>query len=38
MEALLQRGPCTLEPPDEPVERLVSRGLDMGIEVEQEKL
>ena len=36
-EALLQRGPGTPEPPDEAVERLVSRGPDMGMEPKQEE-
>ena len=31
VEALLQRGPGASKPPGEPVERLVSRGPDMGI-------
>ena len=37
MEALLQRGPDGPEPPDEAVERLASRGPDMGMEPEQEE-
>ena len=37
VEALLQRGPGAPESPDEAVERLVSRGSDMGMEPEQEK-
>ena len=37
VEALLQRGPGTPEPPDEAVERLVSRGPDMGMKPEQEE-
>ena len=37
VEALLQRGPGAPEPPDEAVERLVSRGPDMGMEPEQEE-
>ena len=36
VEALLQRGPGTPEPPDEAVERLVSPGPDMSMEPEQE--
>ena len=35
VEVLLQRGPGAPEPPDEAVERLVSRGPDMGMEPEQ---
>ena len=34
MKALLQRGPGAPELPDEAVERLVSRGPDMGMEPE----
>ena len=37
VEALLQRGPGTPEPPNEAVERLISRGPDMGMEPEQEE-
>ena len=37
VEALLQRGLRALKPPDEAVERLVSREPDMGMEPEQEK-
>ena len=37
VEALLQRDPGTPEPPDEAVERLISRGPDMGIEPEREQ-
>ena len=36
VEALLQRGPDGPEPPDETVERLASRGPDIGMEPEQE--
>ena len=36
LEALLQRGPAS-EPPDEAVDRLASRGHDMGMEPEQEE-
>ena len=35
VEALLQHGPGAPEPPGEAVERLVSCGLDMGMEPEQ---
>ena len=35
VEALLQRGPGAPEPPDEAVERLVSRGPDIYMEPEQ---
>ena len=38
MEALLQRDPGAPETPDEVVERLVSRGLDIGMELEQQEL
>ena len=37
VEALLQRGPNAPELPDEAVERLVSCGPNMGIELEQEE-
>ena len=37
VEALLKRGPAALEPPDEAVERLDSRGPDVGTEPEQEE-
>ena len=37
VEALLQRGPGAPEPPDEAVERLVSRVPGMGMEPEQEE-
>ena len=37
VEALLQRGPGAPEPPNEAVERLISREPDMGMEPEQEK-
>ena len=37
VKALLQRGPSAPEPPDEAVERLISRGPDMGMEPEQEE-
>ena len=37
LEALLQRGLGTPEPPDEVVEQLVSLGPDMSMEPEQEK-
>ena len=37
VEALLQRSPGAPEPSDEALERLVSRGLDMGMEPEQEE-
>ena len=37
VEALLQRGPGALEPPNESVERLVSHGPHMGIVPEHEK-
>ena len=36
-EALLQRDPGAPEPPDEAVERLVSRGPDVGMKPEQEE-
>ena len=35
MDALLQHDPGALEPPDEAVERLVSRGPDMGMKPEE---
>ena len=37
LEALLQRGQGVPESPDEAVERLVSRGPDMGMEPEQQE-
>ena len=37
VDALLQRAPGAPEPPDEAVERLVSRGPDMGMELEQQE-